>query len=174
MSSFSVYEDTAAEQSSFVPFHDSWANSSRDAGAGSSRVGGGGGGGGGATGAVDHPAMPERVLRPVSAESGQEREGGAVYHAALGVPLEGGGGHRIGGGGGGVNSSIVDQSFTQAGISHPKIAPSISTPVGKNIGQSELMGGSYFHHHSWYCRNNTQLYLTANQITCIYAWMYCS
>ena len=104
MSSFSVYEDTAAEQSSFVPFHDSWANASKDRG---------GGGEIGTHVAIEH------------------KEGGVVYHVALGVPLEGGA--KTGGSGDEVHR-IVDQSFTQVGIPHPRIAPSISTPVGKNIG----------------------------------------
>ena len=136
MSSFSAYEDTVADQSSFAPFHDSWANSSKDVMAASrpesvTST---------ASGVGQQQQVPGRALRPVSAQSGQmeEREGEMVYHTALGVPLAGGGGGaRLGSGsgsGGVVNSSIIDQSFTQVGICHPKVPPTISTPLGKNIG----------------------------------------
>ena len=129
MSSFSAYEDTAADQSSFAPFHDSWANSSRDVA-----------GGGRPESGVEQQVC-RRALRPVSGQSArlEEREGEVVYHKALGVPLEGGA--RLGYGG--MNSSVADHSFTQVGICHPKVPPSISTPVGKNIGQSTLLQWIY-------------------------------
>ena len=57
-----------------------------------------------------------------------EKESGMVYRAALGVPLDGDG--RAGG----PNMSVVDQSFTQVGICHPKHAPKVSTPTSKGIG----------------------------------------
>lgn len=105
MSSFSVFEDSR-EQSSFVPFHDSWANSSKDTG------------GPGA--------------RPVSSGQQRKEQMGAVqqevvYRATLGVPLEGEGS-------GSGNVTTIDQSFTQIGICHPKTAPSISTPISSRIG----------------------------------------
>ena len=124
MSSFSVYEDSV-EQLSFVPFHDSWVNSSRDTR--HSVMG-------------DHSALGPGKDRPVSAalkhqlekkaapvQQPLEKEGRVVYHAPLGVPLEGDG---MGDG----NASALDHSFTQVGICHPKVAPNISTPVGKKIG----------------------------------------
>lgn len=103
MSSFSVFEDSK-EQSSFVPFHDSWANSSKD-------------------------TVPS--ARQISSGQQPREQVGAVqrdvYRATLGVPLEGEG---TGAG----NVTTMDQSFTQVGICHPKTAPSISTPVSSRIG----------------------------------------
>lgn len=116
MSSFSVYEGSV-EQSSLVPFHDSWANLSKD----------------GRPSSAEHSTgMPTtgdagRVVGPVPPEQEQKREGDVVYHAALGVPLEGDG---MAAG----NISVVDQSFTQVGIYHPKHTPNISTPVSKKMG----------------------------------------
>ena len=119
MSSFSVHEDSLAEQSSFVPFRDSWANLSIDA--------------------ATHRRTSEPIADKLSTCSNagatgprapSSRPGEAkVYQATLGVPQEGDGG----GGGSGGEVSVVEQNVTQIGSCHPKIAPSISTPVGKNM-----------------------------------------
>ena len=138
MSSFSVYDDSLAEQSSFVPFHDSWVNMSKDA--------------------ATHRRTSETIADKLSTCSNAGATGprapsswpgeAKVYQATLGVPLEGDG---VGGGGGEV--SVVEQSFTQIGIRHPKIAPSISTPVGKN------MKGLY--------QNACTLYIYVHVLSCI-------
>ena len=124
MSSFSAYEDSV-ERSSFIPFHDSWVNTSKDVQ--NKRPGS----------ADESASMPttglltERVPRSGLPNQQKQqlgtREGGGVYHATLGVPLEGDG--MVAG-----NASVIDQSFTQIGICHPKHAPNISTPVSKKIG----------------------------------------
>ena len=115
VSSFSVYEDSV-EQSSLAPFHDSWANSCKDA---SSKQPGSleGNTAGAGANALGHEQQK------------MEKESGMVYHAALGVPLDGDGLA------GGPNMSVVDQSFTQVGICHPKHAPKVSTPTSKGIGE---------------------------------------
>ena len=112
MSSFSVFEDSR-EQSSFVPFHDSWASSSKDTGPGARQT---------STG-----QQPKEQIGAVQRE--------VVYRATLGVPLEGEGS-------GSGHVTTMDQSFTQIGICHPKLAPSISTPVSQKIGV-----WSYLHTH---------------------------
>ena len=112
MSSFSVHEDSLAEQSSFVP---SWPNMSRDA--------------------ATHRRTSEPIADKLSTCSNAGATGPRAPSSwpgeALGVPLEGDGGG--GGGGGGGEVSVVEQSFTQICSRHPKIAPSISTPVDKNM-----------------------------------------
>ena len=116
MSSFSVYEDSV-EQSSLAPFHDSWANSCKDA---SNKQPGsleGNTAGAGAS-ALGHEQQKM-----------EKEESGMVYRAALGVPLDGDGLA------GGPNMSVVDQSFTQVGICHPKHVPKVSTPTSKRIGE---------------------------------------
>lgn len=116
-SSFSLYEDSVAEQSSFVPFHDSWNNTSKDAAVHRNTLGN-----------VQSTSNSATAIGPMVRPTLKLREVGndVVYQAALGVPLEG---DEAGVGNG--DASVVDQTFTQIGICHPKIAPSISTPVGK-------------------------------------------
>ena len=114
VSSFNVYEDSA-EQSSLAPFHDSWDNSSKNAGMRA----------GTAPKLAGKAGISRQPLRQQQQKT-EERER-VVYRAALGVPLEGEGG-GVG------NMSTVDQSFTQVDICHPKHVPSISTPVSSKIG----------------------------------------
>lgn len=125
MSSFSAYEDSV-EQSSFVPFHDSWVNSSRDVQ--NRRPGSADESAGMATTGPSTDRMPRSGLPNQQKQQLGTREGGGVYRATLGVPLEGDG--MVAGN----NASVIDQSFTQIGICHPKHAPNISTPVSKKIG----------------------------------------
>ena len=105
MSSFSVYEDSR-DQSSIVPFHDSWADSSKDAAVN--------------TGQTD--CAHSMDIRGADGKVEQE----VVYRMVLGVPLE------VEGMAAG--NKCMDQSYTQIGIHHPKTVPSISTPVSNRIG----------------------------------------
>ena len=105
MSSFSVYEDSR-DQSSFVPFHDSWVDSSKDL----------------AVNTGQNDCAHSVDMKGLDGEAEQE----VVYHMVLGVPLEGEG--VVAG------NVSMDQSYTQIGIHHPKTAPSISTPVSTKIG----------------------------------------
>ena len=112
MSSFSVYEDSV-EQSSLAPFHDSWAKDTTNRQPAISK-----------DNAADAPGSsfgPDQ-------QQVERKESDVVYHAALGVPLEK---DTLASG----NVSVVDQSFTQIGICHPKHAPKVSTPASKRIGE---------------------------------------
>ena len=141
MSSFSVYEDSI-ERSSLAPFHDSWVDTSKkdiNRQPGSTNY----------SANMQSAVTGQETVSECQSKQPDNREDVAVHDEVLGAPLEGGGD----GVGGGANTSAVDQSFyTQVGICHPKVAPSISTPVNKKIG-------THVHVHVHVCISQHTMFL---------------
>ena len=108
VSSFSAYEDS--QESSFVPFHDSWASRSKNA-----------------SGAARPSFRRTEELQPQSLAPG-DREPGLCYRAPLGAPVV----PRTE-----ENHTAVEQSFTQFDIRHPGLYEPASTPMVERVGRTE-------------------------------------
>lgn len=111
--SFSVYENSTHQESSFVPFHDSWANHSRNTSsaplAGSQRV---------------------DTASAVLQSSTSNNPNFPTYHAPLGVPVKSVGLNVEERG----REKTSEQSFTQFDIAHPGEFEPASTPMKDRIG----------------------------------------
>lgn len=123
-------EGTTQDQSSFVPYHDSWADNSRH------------------RSAVQHRSMTRgggNGNRSVNKIDGQMSQAGGVvvegqrsvvegnmgtYHTLIGAPVMSadGGGERSN-----EMNHIMEQSFTQFEIPHPKQTAPASTPAGRRL-----------------------------------------
>ena len=107
VSSFSVYEDS--QESSFVPFHDSWANRTKNASG------------------VARTSLRKTEESLVSGD----REPVLSYHAPLGAPIVPRTEEND------LANATVDQEFTQFDIQHPRQFEPASTPMVKRIGRIE-------------------------------------
>ena len=111
LSSFSVYEDS--QESSFAPFHDSWASRSKNAS--------------GAACAsfrrTEEPQLQSQSLVP------GDREPGLCYRAPLGAPVVPRTEENH------LANATIEQSFTQFDIRHPGLYEPASTPMVERVGR---------------------------------------
>lgn len=128
--SFSVFEEESQDQSSIVPYHDSWADNSRH------------------LSAVQHRSMNKiqgevRVKQSVGKVKGQavmsqagefeiegQKDNTGTYRALVGDPVMNVDGERER-----VSemNHTMEQSFTQFDIPHPSLTAPASTPAGRKL-----------------------------------------
>lgn len=113
VSSFSVYEDNSRQESSFVPFHDSWASHSKNA-----------------SGIPPVTSFQKvhtnlRATQPTTSEN----LAFSTYHVPLGAPVMAAPAHMKEGG-----NADGEKSFTQFDIPHPGVFEPASTPAKDHMG----------------------------------------